>query len=206
MDYLAGTYFFDGRTGLVSGTKGTVLKTTDGGETWVKKNSGTEDQLTGLHFADDRNGWAVGNPHAIVDTDNGGETWSVQDPGSWTGLWTVYVLDADDCWAVGGRNIMRTSTAGLPGAVWAKKQEDGKPANFGHLVVVRKTDGYLWAEHPDSRIGIHIKTSDPKPQVGDYVYVHGKIASGNDQKYIAADSIEIMCAGWGVLPEKGVGL
>ena len=80
------------------------------------------------------------------------------------------------------------------------QQADGTPANFGHLVVTKKSEGYLLAEHPDSRIGIHIKTSDAGVNVGDFIYVHGKVITENSEKIIAADSIDVQTAGWGILP------
>jgi hypothetical protein len=84
--------------------------------------------------------------------------------------------------------------------VWAKNQADGTPANFGHLVVVKKSEGYIWAEHPDSRVGIHIKTSDANVKAGDYIYVHGMVKTDNSEKLIEADSIEVQTSGWGMLP------
>jgi photosystem II stability/assembly factor-like uncharacterized protein len=200
--YLAGMHFVNERVGWVSGTKGIVLKTVDGGETWVARKSGTVDQLATIFFLDDKHGWSVGGTRTIICTDDGGETWTTQDGGSWNGLWSVFFSDANNGWGIGGQTMLRTTTGGLPGAVWAKKQADGAAADFGHLVITKKSEGYLLAEHPDSRVGIHIKTSDSKPNVGDYIYVHGKVATEAGEKIIAADSINIMCAGWGILPAQ----
>ena len=199
---LASVCFVNDRVGWASGTQGIIVKTTDGGETWAKQNSGKKEQLTGIYFINGNEGWAAGLGTTMVHTVDGGQTWTAQDYGTWNGLFDVRFTDSNNGVAVGGPIVLRTTTGGLPGAVWAKKQADGAPANFGHLVGTKKSQGYLLAEHPDSRVGIHIKTSDDKPAVGDYIYVHGKIATENGEKIIAADSIDIMCAGWGVLPEK----
>ena len=161
-----------------------------------------EGQLAGISFINEKEGWAVGINREIIHTGDGGETWTTQDTGTWNGVWDVVFTNPNNGWAIGGPIILRTTTGGLPGAVWAKKQADGTPANFGHLVVTKKSSGYLLAEHPDSRVGIHIKTSDSKPNVGDYIYIHGKVITENDEKIIAADSIDIQCAGWGILPPK----
>lgn len=126
---LGGLFFISDKIGWVSGVKGTILKTTDGGETWVKQNSGTDQQLTKVSFVDEKNGWVIGS--AIVHTSDGGETWTVQDPRAWTGLWDAFFFDRSNGWAVGGTGIMHTSTAGMPGAIWAKTQPDGTRANFG---------------------------------------------------------------------------
>lgn len=198
-DVLSNVYFVSAKVGWICGRMGLILKTTDGGDTWIKQQSGTGVWLTGLHFVDETTGWVSGQG-LVLQTTDGGKTWTVQ---SACGAGAMYVrfADANNGWATGG-SILRTTTGGLPGAVWAKKQPDGTPANYGHLVVTKKSQGYLLAEHPDSRIGIHIKTSDGKPNVGDYIYIHGKVATENSEKIIAADSIDIQCAGWGILPAK----
>ena len=196
---LGGLCFANEKVGWASDNKGTVTSTTDGGQTWVRQKSGVDQQLAMIRFIDDQEGWAASKP--IIHTSDGGQTWTVQDHGTEL-LWDICFADKEHGWAASAGGILRTTTGGLPGAVWAKKQADGAPANFGHLVVTKKSDGFLLAEHPDSRVGIHIKTSDTKPNVGDYIYVHGKVATENAEKIIAADSIDIMCAGWGVLPEK----
>ncbi len=196
---LGGLWFANERVGWASDIKGNIIATADGGETWKRQDSGTDKQLAMMRFVDEKAGWAGSQP--IIHTDDGGRTWTGQDYGSFL-LWDMCFTDKDHGWVASFAGVLRTTTAGLPGAVWAKKQPDGAAANFGHLVITKKSQGYLLAEHPDSRIGIHIKTSDDKPNIGDYIYVHGKIATENNEKIIAADSIDIMCAGWGVLPEK----
>ncbi len=195
---IAGIQFSNAMCGWVSDSSGHILVTNNGGETWAKQDSGVEKQLVAIRFVDDQHGWAAGIP--AVGTGDGGKSWHKQDAGG--AAWDMHFVDKDTGWIVGAWNVLRTTTGGLPGAVWTKKQPDGAAASFGHLVITKKSQGYILAEHPDSRIGIHIKTSDGKPAIGDYIYVHGKIATENGEKIIAADSIDIMCAGWGVLPEK----
>jgi len=60
----------------------------------------------------------------------------------------------------------------------------------------------LYAVHPDSRIGMKLRTRDPQAKVGDYIYVHGKIASEGAEKVIDADSVDVITAGWGVIEEE----
>ena len=40
---------------------------------------------------------------------------------------------------------------------------------------------------------------DTTAKVGDYIYVHGKIASDGDEKVVDADSIDVITAGWGIV-------
>ena len=192
--------FLDDKTGWAVGDGGVIIKTTDGGSTWEKQSSGVTDCLFSIYAADKEHVCAAGNLRVLNSAD-GGTTWACRDLGTWA-AGTVYFTDRNTGWIISGKTMLHTSTAGLPGCVWVKDQPDGTPASFGHLVVTRKSDGYLLAEHPESRAGIHIKTSDTKPNIGDYIYVHGKVTTENAEKVIAADSIDIQCAGWGVLPAK----
>ena len=65
----------DADTGWAVGTKGTVLKTTDGGATWISQIGGMETDLNGVYFTDANTGWVVGNDGFIFHTVTGGETW-----------------------------------------------------------------------------------------------------------------------------------
>lgn len=70
----------DGDTGWVVGESGTILHTTDGGNSWSAQNSGTSNWLYSVRFADANTGWAVGEHGTILHTKNGGYT-SVEGDG-----------------------------------------------------------------------------------------------------------------------------
>jgi hypothetical protein len=66
---------------VVVGNNGTILKTTDGGTTWVQKTSGTDLNLIKVQFVENQIGFAFGyNPSSglgtIFKTVNSGESWS----------------------------------------------------------------------------------------------------------------------------------
>lgn len=63
----------------------TILKTTDGGSSWVEQDSGTLASLTSVYFVDAQHGWTVGArnnaPHlsaCILATTDGGASWQLQ--------------------------------------------------------------------------------------------------------------------------------
>ena len=58
-----------------AGAVGTILHTTDGGATWTKQRSGTQETLEAVRFKDALHGWAVGTNLALYTTD-GGTTWA----------------------------------------------------------------------------------------------------------------------------------
>ena len=76
-----GSYFFDANTGIIVG--GTtaigslIMKTTDGGATWVSKTPNTTNILYDVEFYDANNGIACGAAGTIDKTTDGGETWTL---------------------------------------------------------------------------------------------------------------------------------
>lgn len=57
------------------GAVGTILRTTDGGASWQKQASGTQERLDAVRFKDPLHGWAVGTDLALYTVD-GGVTWT----------------------------------------------------------------------------------------------------------------------------------
>lgn len=70
-------FFIDNQTGWAVGNYGTILKSTDSGQTWKKQNSGTSETLHSVFFTNIQTGWAVGYGVRLKTT-NGGQTWSVE--------------------------------------------------------------------------------------------------------------------------------
>src|SRR6266851_813998 len=115
---------FDSDNATVVGASGTILRTTDGGATWMAQTSGTTNNLRGVSFVDANTGTAVGAGETILRTTDGGATWTRQ-----AGTRQAYDLngvsfvDANIGTAVGGyssmhaqiRTIIRTTDGG---ATW----------------------------------------------------------------------------------------
>ena len=96
-------YFIDEKTGWIvggGGTRGVVLYTTDGGNTWTWKQMA---RLSAVDFADRMTGAAVGNNGTILLTTDGGLTW-IQTTGAFYGdtLYDIDFVDAYEGWIVGG--------------------------------------------------------------------------------------------------------
>jgi photosystem II stability/assembly factor-like uncharacterized protein len=70
--YLYGVSFTDANTGTAVGSYGTILRTTDGGATWVAQGSGTDATLYGVSFANANTGTVVGEDGIILRTTDGG--------------------------------------------------------------------------------------------------------------------------------------
>jgi photosystem II stability/assembly factor-like uncharacterized protein len=65
--------FAGGSNGWAAGEHN-IIRTNDGGQTWVTQYSGS-DHIVGLNFIDNQHGWAVGDQSLLITTD-GGTTWA----------------------------------------------------------------------------------------------------------------------------------
>jgi M6 family metalloprotease-like protein len=102
--------FVNAHTGTAIGRFGTILRTTNGGETWTSQTSGTTENLYGVSFADANTGTAVGLNGTILRTTNGGETWSSQSSGTTDNLFSVSVFDVNTATAVTGTGTILHTT------------------------------------------------------------------------------------------------
>ncbi|HYK19954.1 MAG TPA: YCF48-related protein [Pyrinomonadaceae bacterium] len=87
MAWLHSAFFLDQNRGWAVGSKGTLLRTLDGGNTWQQRLASTEDVVRDIFFIDEQNGWlvcevnayqlkTVGEPRAyLMKTTDGGEHW-----------------------------------------------------------------------------------------------------------------------------------
>ncbi|MBW2221725.1 MAG: hypothetical protein JRF22_04270 [Deltaproteobacteria bacterium] len=71
--------FPDSQHGWAVGITGIVIHTADGGKTWKRQESGTENHLFTVYFADTQNGWAAGDLMTVIHTADGGKTWESQE-------------------------------------------------------------------------------------------------------------------------------
>lgn len=82
-------FFIDSLTGWITQDEGKLIKTTDGGFSWVQYNSGSVYDLNAIKFINALTGWAAGgkveyaypfvwNHSVIVKTTNGGINWITQ--------------------------------------------------------------------------------------------------------------------------------
>ena len=100
------------------GNNGTILRSIDGGTTWLSSNRGvtTSSNLNAVHFTNIYHGYVVGAGGVYFTTDDGGVTWNLQNinvVGSTT-LNDIYFTDTNNGWAVGGGGlIIYTSNGGL---------------------------------------------------------------------------------------------
>jgi photosystem II stability/assembly factor-like uncharacterized protein len=79
--------FSDADNGTAVGDVGVILRTTNGGSSWVSQNSGTATVLLGVWVTDANTGTAVGDFGTILKTTDGGNNWVPQLSGTTNDLW-----------------------------------------------------------------------------------------------------------------------
>ena len=94
------------------GQVGTILHTSNGGDTWEPQVSGTQVKLQRVSFPDAESGWVVGTFGTILHTSNGGDTWErqVADKTFDLNLAGVSFLNQTVGWAVTERGNTLLST------------------------------------------------------------------------------------------------
>jgi photosystem II stability/assembly factor-like uncharacterized protein len=118
---------------IIVGYGGKIAQTTDGGNSWIVADSGTDLALYAIRMADENHGWVVGQEGLVLHTDDGGKTWQKQesnatfkdtDGSTKRGyLFSAYALDANTAWAVGDRSILTSTTDG--GKTWTSRKVPG---------------------------------------------------------------------------------
>jgi len=80
---------------------GSIYKTTNAGEDWILKSSGTAINLNSVFFIDNNNGFAAGLDGIILKSTDGGENWSIKPSGTTHDLLSVYFTDVNSGWTSG---------------------------------------------------------------------------------------------------------
>ena len=135
----------DGQTGWIGGESGQILKTTDGGETWITQTSGTTENIFRIAVVDPQTAYACGTNGLLMGTTDGGAHWQLQTLKSGLIFLDIAFADPQNGWAVGEfETIMHTADGGK---TWTP-QMGGKRANFKlpALFAIRFSDAqHGWA-------------------------------------------------------------
>lgn len=148
MAWLHAVYFLDQNRGWVAGTGGTLLETTDGGQTWRKLLPLTRDNLRDVYFADEKTGWLVAERDALklktndeprtylLKTEDGGFSWRrVFLNGSSINARLVRAVfaDAERGWVFGETGVVFATRDG--GARWVRQASPTKHLLLGGAFV-----------------------------------------------------------------------
>lgn len=116
--------FFDKNIGITAGADGTMMRTTDGGNTWQKQPSGTYDTLQRIAVLSPTEAVAVGSKGTIIRTTDAGKTWTVVVSNTMLTLRSVAFNAAGIGIAVGDNGTILRSTD--KGMTWILKKSPMK--------------------------------------------------------------------------------
>ncbi|HEY1202296.1 MAG TPA: YCF48-related protein, partial [Niastella sp.] len=127
----------------IAGNDGTVIRTTNGGNTWVQQDIGiTNRDIYDIQFVNNNTGWVVGQNGTIRKTIDGGATWTAQSTSGQT-LYGAYFVDANTGWAVGNSGTIRKTTDG--GTTWVDQSGPDPVDNQRYMEVhfISATTGWI---------------------------------------------------------------
>src|SRR5262245_47711514 len=81
-NYLHAVNVLGPQTTVAVGDFGTIIRTTDGGNTWALQSTWLNASLQGVSFVDSNVGTVVGDWGVILRTTDGGLNWTIQDAGT----------------------------------------------------------------------------------------------------------------------------
>jgi photosystem II stability/assembly factor-like uncharacterized protein len=163
LERVTGGYFSDSENGVLVGNGVSVFTTSDGGATWLARDSNIPGSSKNVYFVDRRNGWIVSNGGgftytigpllyyipiwgAVAKTTDGGATWqrmdavpqNVTDP--FLDFEDVYFHNVNTGWIVGARGqIYKTDDSGIN---WIK-QESLTPERLVRVRFVNAQRGFV---------------------------------------------------------------
>ncbi len=124
---LMGIQMINETTGFIAGSENTILKTTDGGESWVGSSERarvgeTRNNLENIWFVSETTGWVIGSFGTLLHTADGGETWEKRNPGFDNNLFGIHFVDENTGWICGQEGlILHTADAG---ATWNQQKTE----------------------------------------------------------------------------------
>ena len=181
-------WFVDASTWLVSGTEG-VLKTTDGGLTWV--NTTLQGNVTDLTFIDNQTGYFLvsGGYFFLYKSIDGGNSWSYFYPGVTTKPNAFHFFNVNDgLLAMESGQIYRTNDGGnsftevytgtkeLNGFVFSNSQ-DGYSFGMDGTILKTADAGLTWTDVPGA--------------ITNYDLYAANMASGNNATFYGENGLRI---------------
>lgn len=156
--------FVDYLKGFISGSNGSIYKTTDGGGAWMPVTSGTTNLLRSIFFTSTTTGYIVGYNGTIIKTSNGGSTWNPITSGTSSHLYCVYFTNAETGYASGANGTLLKTTDS--GQTWSSVNTnvtttlnsiDFPTSTTGFIVgvggtILKTTDGNSWTVHNQDQI------------------------------------------------------
>ncbi len=184
VDYL-GIHFINKDTGWACGGNGALIKSTDGGQSWLNINAQTTTPILKIRSFDGAVVIASGYNGLILRSTDGGETFTQVASGVTGDLWGLQMLNDTLGWACGNRNsLIKTIDGGL---TWQQVLTQGYTSDYWWIDFLTESYGFIVAN------GKVLRTTDG----GNSWEI---IQAGDDYPLFCVDvidSLHIAAAGYG---------
>ncbi|MGC9341829.1 MAG: YCF48-related protein [Bacteroidales bacterium] len=147
--YIYDLQFIDANIGYGVGRGGLIIKTNNGGTSWIKQNwKNDPDQVTdvdlrGVYFLNANLGWTVGENGVILKTTNGGSSWTKLPSFNTTPLKGIWFTDANTGYATGRgsyRHLIKTTDGGTS---WVSLSTNLPQSNPQDIQFINQNEGYI---------------------------------------------------------------
>lgn len=164
---LKDVFFADNMNGWAVGDNGTIVATTDGGETWVPQTSNSDQPLRAVFFIDAQIGWISGGnlKKALLKTINGGTTWMDIAPTNVFSnqLYDIAFADSLNGWMITRDSIYMSKDGGTS---WMGEKYLSNVAQLSHRAVAVTSDSTAYVAgvnkrtfHPYAYADVFINTA-----------------------------------------------
>ena len=194
LDGYYGIVFPSATVGYIVGGAGSILKTTDGGSTWVAQTSPGPDSFFDVFFKSETEGWAVGDNGVIAHTTDGGTNWVAHTQSkvlTTSDINVIYFVGSLGWMGSDDNNLYRTTDNGVTWALAASFADDVTGVSFADAF-----NGYVSLDGA----GISYSTDGgatwtaASVNLGPYPYSRTDI-----ERIYTVDATHAVATGWGSL-------
>ncbi len=121
-------YAFNESKAIAVGDRGTIMRTSNGGESWQISRIKYPKWLYSIHFANSTTGFISDSDGQIYKSTDGGETWEIISKPSSTAISNVYCLSDIDIISISYDGSIFKSTDG--GETWNSKSNPGSNSAY----------------------------------------------------------------------------
>ena len=124
-------FFINENYGWLVGNSGTILKTSNGGSTWINQSINKTVTLIPVYFTDINNGTIVGSNSTILKTTNKGSSWFRQSTNVYSWFEDIFYLDENNGMIVGHSDkVLKTTNGGM---TFIEEETNPYQSNSFHL-------------------------------------------------------------------------
>ena len=146
--------FKDPSNGIIIGSDGIFLRTTDGGSVWKLSNINVSVNLNKFSFVDSKTGFICGDNGTLLKTTDFGINWSILESNTTKNILSCFAISEENIWIAGDDGLLSNTQDG--GMTWTNVRLDINNMNsFYDIYFINNKYGLVVSEYNQN-----FKTSD----------------------------------------------